>query len=572
MTNTDDTNDQSYASISDFKVAAKDTEDKFSEKMEEIHLKEKERLTRQEADTLGLSYINLTGFPIGPETISTIDRRDAKDLQAICFLKSGREIRIATTQPQHARLAEVIDKIKERFSANIEIYLISDHSFNQAVKLYDRIPQRKEVISGIKLTEDDVNSFKEEVGAEFKDITSKIIHTPLSKIVSMLIAGAVNLDASDIHIEAEEKDVKVRYRIDGILHDIATLPHDYWSKVVNRIKLLAGLKINIEREPQDGRVKLNIADDKIDVRVSTLPTAFGESVVMRLLRSKTKGLNFNDLGLRGDAMEKLNKQIGRPNGLILTTGPTGSGKTTTLYAVLTKLNNPETKIITLEDPIEYELEGINQSQVDPRKKYDFATGLKSIMRQNPDIIMVGEIRDAETATTAIQAALTGHLVLSTLHTNDAAGVVPRLMAMDVKPFLLAPAINAAMAQRLVRKICEHCKEKTDIDGTAMERIKNLLGALPEKSGAKVELTQSLVFYQGKGCPQCHQLGYKGRVGIFEIIVMDPAIEKAVLANQVSEYGMRELAQKQGMVTMVQDGLLKALDGITTVDEVFRAAE
>ncbi|MFC1663130.1 GspE/PulE family protein [Patescibacteria group bacterium] len=572
MNPADDTKDQSYSSISDFKVATKDTEDKFTEKMGEIHIKEEERQTQQEASALGLGYINLTGFPIGPETISIIEHKDAQTSKSICFLRSGREIRIGTTQPQHPQLPKVIEKIQNKYTANVELYLISDHSFEQAIKLYDRIPKYKPIISGITLTSADVNQYKKQLGTGFRDLKAKINSVPLTQLVSMLIAGAVNSDASDVHIEAEEKDVKVRFRIDGVLQDVATLPHDYWSKIINRIKLLSGLKINIDKEPQDGRVKLELEDDKIDVRVSTLPTAYGESVVMRLLRSSKQGLVFDALGLRGDVFEKLNQQIIRPNGLILNTGPTGSGKTTTLYAILTKLNDTETKIITLEDPVEYELSGINQSQVNKKKNYDFATGLKSIMRQNPDIIMVGEIRDKETAQTAIQAALTGHLVLSTLHTNDAAGVIPRLLAMEIKPFLLAPAINAAMAQRLVRLICEHCKEKDDLDQEKMERVKNLLSALPEQARKKLDLTKPLTFYKGKGCQKCNDIGYRGRIGIFEIIVMNKDVEKEILSGQVSEYKMRELAQKQSMITMIQDGLLKALDGLTTVEEVFTVSE
>lgn len=568
----DDNQSTAFTSISDFKVATRETEERFAEKMEEIDIKQKERLTRQEAGTLGLGYIDLTGFPIGPETISLISKADAIETQAICFLRSGREVRIGTVNPGHPKLRDIINTIRQTYTANVELYLISSHSFQSAIKLYDRIPRFKPAVSGVSLTEDDVKRFQQELGAGFRDLGQKLTTIPLTQVVSMLIAGAVNVDSSDIHVEAEEKDVKVRFRVDGVLQDVASLPHEYWSKIINRIKLLAGLKINIDTVPQDGRVNLQIAGDKIDVRVSTLPTAFGESVVMRLLRSSSQGLGFDDLGLRGSAYAKLKAQVSRPNGLILTTGPTGSGKTTTLYAVLTMLNKPETKIITLEDPVEYELPGINQSQVNTEKKYTFSSGLRSIMRQNPDIIMVGEIRDQETAETAIQAALTGHIVLTTLHTNDAAGVIPRLLAMNVKPFLLAPAINAAMAQRLVRRICEHCKEKQDLDQPTLERIKNLLAAIPKNSGETFDLTKPLEFYHGRGCDQCHHLGYKGRVGIYEIIIMDKGIEKEILSGQVSEFKMRELAQAQGMVTMVQDGLLKALDGITSVAEVFRAAE
>jgi type II secretory ATPase GspE/PulE/Tfp pilus assembly ATPase PilB-like protein len=290
---------------------------------------------------------------------------------------------------------------------------------------------------------------------------------------------------------------------------------------------------------------------------------------MRLLRSSSVGLTFENLGLRGRAFEQLKREVERPNGMIITTGPTGSGKTTTLYAILKKLNDPQTKIITIEDPIEYQLQGIAQSQTS--EKYTFAHGLRSIVRQDPDIIMVGEIRDLETAEIAIQAALTGHLVLSTIHTNDASGTVPRFLSMGVKPFLLAPSLNAMIGQRLVRKICAHCKEEIKLPAETIAKVEAVLKKLPEPDKKEVDLNK-MKFYAGKGCDACQGIGYKGRIGIYEIMTMNPEVEKLILAGKVSEFDMLEVAVKYGMVTMVQDGLLKALDGITTVEEVFRVAE
>jgi type II secretory ATPase GspE/PulE/Tfp pilus assembly ATPase PilB-like protein len=310
-------------------------------------------------------------------------------------------------------------------------------------------------------------------------------------------------------------------------------------------------------------------DDRVDIRASFLPTNYGESVVMRLLRSGAVGLTYEELGIQGKAFAQLTEEVKRPNGMIITTGPTGSGKTTTLYAILKKLNKKETKIITIEDPIEYQLAGINQSQTSER--YTFAKGLRSIVRQDPDIIMVGEIRDLETAEIAIQAALTGHLVLSTIHTNDAAGTVPRFLSMGAKPFLLAPALNAMIGQRLVRRICKHCKKEVKINDNDYEKTKSILEKLPPEDIKKVNF-KNMKFYQGDGCEACQGIGYRGRIGIYEIMVMDEEIEKLILSGKVSEYDMRNLAAQKGMVTMVQDGLLKALDGITSIEEVFRVSE
>jgi len=295
---------------------------------------------------------------------------------------------------------------------------------------------------------------------------------------------------------------------------------------------------------------------------------------MRLLKSSATSLKFKDLGIRGKSFVELKSQIKRPNGMIITTGPTGSGKTTTLYAILKKLNSPGNKIITLEDPIEYRLAGVNQSQIKKDKDYSFASGLKSILRQDPDIVMVGEIRDLETADIAINASLTGHLVISTLHTNSAAAAVPRFLAMGVKAFLLSPSLNAVIGQRLVRCLCPHCKEEQKLDNDTMTQVLNILNKIPASSGSKLDENElnNLKFYKGKGCPKCYGLGYKGRIGIYEVLVMSPEIEKTILDNRVSENIIQDLAQKNGMVTMLQDGLLKAKEGITTIEEIFSAAD
>jgi type IV pilus assembly protein PilB len=552
------------------KITEKETEEKLEEKLKELKLKDIEEEVSRKAYQSGLPYINLAKFPIAPEALSLISPEDALHYKVICFYKTEWEAKLASTNPENPSLADFISQFEKAHGLKTELYLISEPSFDFAYRLYATLPKIVKMVRGIEITEEDLKKFQEKIST-FRDLDKEIQKVSVSDLLTLIVAAAIQSRSSDIHVEAEEKDVKIRFRIDGVLIDVATLNIKLWPRVVTRIKLISGLKINITDRPQDGRFTIYLTNDKIDVRVSCLPTNFGESVVMRLLRSSVAGLAFEDLGLRRQAYEKLKREIERPNGMIITTGPTGSGKTTTLYAILNKLNKPETKIITLEDPIEYQLKGIIQSQVDYSKGYTFAKGLRSILRQDPDVIMVGEIRDLETAEIAIQAALTGHLVVSTLHTNDAAGAIPRFLSMGVKPYLLAPAINAIIGQRLVRRICLACKEETTLSDELLERVKKILKEIPENSQIKVDL-ENLKFYHGKGCKECQGLGYKGRIGIYEILTISPEIEKAILSGEVSEYQMRELAKKQGMVTMAQDGILKALDGITTVEEVFRVAE
>jgi type II secretory ATPase GspE/PulE/Tfp pilus assembly ATPase PilB-like protein len=407
--------------------------------------------------------------------------------------------------------------------------------------------------------------------SNFTDLQKKIGEVNTTDIITLIFGAALKIGTSDVHVEAEEEDVKIRFRIDGKLRDAASLPRVAWKQIIGRLKLLAGVKINVEDVPQDGRITIYLTNEKIDIRVSFLPTAFGESVVMRILRPKAIALEFDNLGIRGKALEDLEREIEKPNGMIITTGPTGSGKTTTLYAILKKLNQPTEKIITLEDPIEYKLQGINQSQIDHSRNYDFAKGLRSILRQDPDIVMVGEIRDAETAEIAIQAALTGHLVVSTIHTNSAAGAIPRFMSMGVKPFLLAPALNAVIGQRLVRRLKPEMSRPAKLSAAKLNQVKRILGAIPKNSGYSVDLDK-LNFME----PDPEKItptddGYKGRVGIYEIFTMTNEIEEEVLKKDVSEARIAEMATAAGMINMAQDGLLKALDGLTSVDEVLAVA-
>ena len=457
-------------------------EEKFTEKMSGIRLKEKETEVARAAAAAGFPYANLYGFPISPDAISTVERPRAEELGLVCFLNTGAEIRLGTTDPDRPEVEEVRYQIAERTQANAAVYMISENSLTVALHVYDTLPSIRKIVKGVKISEDEIKRFLDI--RSFDRLQAALVGANITDIVVILVAAALNTRSSDIHIEAEEKEIVIRFRIDGILTRVAAIPNSEWVRMISRVKLLSGLKINITSEPQDGRFTIYLAKEEIDVRVSTIPTAYGESVVMRLLRSGATGIQLETLGFRAPYDAILKAQFERPNGMIITTGPTGSGKTTTLYAILQKLNTPDVKIITLEDPVEYKLAGIAQSQIDHTKDYTFAKGLRSILRQDPDVIMVGEIRDLETAETAIQAALTGHLLLSTIHTNDAAGAIPRFMSMGVKPFLLAPALNAIIGQRLCRTIHDKCKEELKLDDVTLERVKKVLSDISPKSAPK----------------------------------------------------------------------------------------
>ncbi len=541
-------------------------------KQKEIQTSDIEKRAEMKAAQLGLPFINLRGFPVSPEALILIDEEESREKNVIAFAKLSEDIRLATNKP-----GDEVNKLAERIAkaqlSDVQVYYCSDQSMAYAMALYETLPKIIASTGGVTIESDKLKEFESAI-ANFQELQQRLEESSTTDLVSLILAAALKGGASDIHIEAEEESIKIRLRVDGILHEAASINKDKWKLIISRIKLLAGMKINITAIPQDGRITIYLASEKIEIRVSTLPTAYGESVVMRLLRPKSISLDFEELGVRGLAWERLKAEIERPNGMIVTTGPTGSGKTTTLYAVLKRLNTPEVKIITLEDPVEYKLAGINQSQIDHAKNYTFGKGLRSILRQDPDIVMVGEIRDTETAEIATQAALTGHLVISTIHTNNAAGAIPRFLSMGVKPFFLAPALNCVIGQRLVRRLCADCKAPIKLDDALLAEVQSTLKTIPESANIKLDLN-NLQFYgpseKTKTCKTCNGLGYSGRMGIYEIFTMNKEIERMILDSNVSEYDMLDVAQKHGMITMGQDGILKALDGITSVEEVLRVA-
>jgi len=556
--------------INDSKGGEVDEKSKLAEfrrKQADIKIKDTERVTKARAEELGLEYHDLFGFPISPDALIMVDEETANSLKLVCFYFDGSNIRFATTDPENKELAKKIEEISQVNYANPKLYLISERSMGFCLEMYKTIPKVRKWIPGIEITEEDIK--KLEVGiTDYKKIEEKIQTVNITDVITVLVAGALKLRVSDIHIEAEENAIAIRYRIDGVMYDVGDLDKKQWKKVISRLKIMARVKINVDDKPQDGRFSIFLKNEKNEVRVSFLPTGFGESVVMRILKADSINLPFEELGIMDRAFNQLSAEVKKPNGMILTTGPTGSGKTTTLYAVLNKLNTPEIKIITLEDPIEYQLNGIAQSQVDPSRDYTFAKGLRSILRQDPDVVMVGEIRDLETAEIAIHASLTGHLVLSTLHTNDSSGVIPRLVDMGVRPYFISPSINAIIGQRLVRRLCPHCREEHILSSEERGQLDKILAVVSPKANVNIPLELPKLYQKGKGCSECGQIGYKGRVGIYEIFTMTDNI-KSLVTKESSAFEILQQAIEEGMITMLQDGVLKALQGMTSLEEVYR---
>jgi type IV pilus assembly protein PilB len=539
----------------------------FAKKQKEIKIKEGERKAQRDADSLGIDYINLVGFPISPEALGLIPEETAKELKVVCFFYDGKNIRLGCLNPTQA-VQDQAENMANKYFADAKIYLISENSLSYALDVYRAVPKIIKYDAGVEIKPAQLKKFQDDL-ENYKNLNEKINEVNVSDIITLMLAAAIKVKASDIHIEAEEKGVVIRLRIDGVLQEAAIIESRKWEKIISRLKILAGVKINIENKPQDGRFTIFLENHKIDVRCSFLPTAFGESVVMRLLDSKATALDIDNLGIRPEVLPILKKEISKPNGLILTTGPTGSGKTTTLYAVLNRLNKPGVKIITLEDPIEYQLPGINQSQVDSKHDFSFAEGLRSVLRQDPNVVMVGEIRDLETAEIAIQASLTGHLVLSTLHTNDASGVIPRMIDLGVKPYFLAPSVNAVIGQRLVRQLCPHCRREQILKNDEEELIHKILAVMSPKSGVDTPTTLPQIYQASPdGCKHCNFTGYKGRIGIFEIFTVSDNIRQLTI-DRAPSFKILQQAIENGMITMLQDGILKVLAGHTSLDEIYR---
>lgn len=544
----------------------KKREEELEKKLREIEMRDLEEKAKDTAKANNLSYLDLTKIPIEKEALFTIEEKEAKKANLAIISKLGKNLKVGVTDPKNPETENLIKKLKQK-GFNIKLYVVSQKSLNKALELYQEKLETKPAKLGVVFIEEQkLTQLQKEIKniAELKEKIAKITTT---EIIEFVFAGALKINASDIHFEVEEKDIRLRYRIDGVLQDILKFDKEKYNPILNRIKIMSGLKLNIHDAPQDGRFTIRQKDIDIEVRVSLLPGAYGENIVMRILDPRMIKKHLEELGLRQELLDLIKQQLDRKTGAILTTGPTGSGKTTTLYAFVNYLNKPPLKIITIEDPIEYHITGIAQTQVNPEKGYGFANGLRAIVRQDPDVILVGEIRDVETAEIAMHAALTGHLVLSTLHTNSASGTIPRLIDMGIKPQIIAPALNMAMAQRLVRKLCPNCKKKRKVNADELKKIKKALASLP-KNIKIPSLNSDLEVYYSEKCDECNLTGYKGRTGLFEAFLIDREIEKVILKSpSINE--LNDLLAKKGMVTIRQDGYLKVLDGITDIKEIER---
>lgn len=531
-----------------------------------LHHQSEEERTSEFAAKINFPYIDINLIPISNDSLRTLKEEDSRRYNLAVIQKEGRKITAISADPTQEHTKNFIKKISDENEWEVKLFVASPFNMEKIWERYKKIVFVDILAQlNIQLTSQDLAKFDQEL----KDLISlkeKIKNLPTTQVLNVIMGGAYKLGASDIHLEPEEQELRLRYRIDGVLHDIAFLPIASFRSIVSRIKMMAEMKINLSDIAQDGTFEIKLDEKKVAVRVSIIPGNFGETIVMRLLDPDSIKVEVELLGMRGLAYEEIQKQINAPNGMILTTGPTGSGKTTTLYAIINKLNNPEKKIITIEDPIEYEVRGISQTQIEKSRGYTFASGLRAIVRQDPDVILVGEIRDEETADIAINSALTGHLVLSTLHTNSAAGTIPRLIEMGTKPSLIAPAVNAIIGQRLVRKLCK-CKESYAPANESIESLKKILSIISPKSRLSIPRNIDQLF-RPKGCPECNNLGYKGRVGIFEVLTLNEEIEKMIL-ELASESDLIVAALESGMITMLQDGILKAIEGITSIDEVKR---
>ncbi len=549
-------------------------DNKEDKKVKELRLNEEEEVARILSDKYSIGYIDLSGVSINTDALRLVPEAEAMEGNLAVFKIVGKKLSIAVKNPENETTKKILHSLTEK-DYEVSLFMTSKQSLEKAWTRYRDISFATETKAG---TLDISNEVIEKLLSEVKsivDITRLVGETiseqkvyRTSKIISIIIAGAIATNASDIHLEPEEEITRLRFRLDGVLIDVINLDKDTYLPMLSRLKLLSNLKLNIKENAQDGRFSVKIYNDDIEIRTSVLPGAYGESIVMRLLNPKAIQVSFDSLGIPDKLRKIFEKEIGKPDGIILNTGPTGSGKTTTLYSFLRKVHTSEIKIITIEDPIEYHLPGIVQTQTDNEKGYDFATGLKSILRQDPDVILVGEIRDGETAEIAMNAALTGHLVFSTLHTNNAAGTFPRLVELGVNPKIIPSAINVAIAQRLVRKVCTKCAKRIKIPENRKVLIDRVIKNIIKKGD---EVLQTDEIFESVGCAECNNTGYRGRIATYEAIFMDKIIEEIIYQNP-SEREIAKAANHQNILTLQEDGITKVLGGVTTLDELERVID
>ncbi|MFC1700828.1 GspE/PulE family protein [Patescibacteria group bacterium] len=543
---------------------------KFQEKLTEIRTRQEQGIAKQLAEKLNIPFLDLKIFPIETKALSLVSKEKSIKAKLAVIQKKDKELFIAVCDPRNPETKSTLSEL-ERNNYKIKIFISSLLGLKRAWTIYNKIqePKKEEIAGKVKVSKIFFDKLKKEI-KNLEDIKRQIEKIPTdqtSAIVEILLAGGIQINASDIHLEIAKEKIIIRYRIDGILQDITFLPVKSYSYILNKIKLLSGAKLNVHNKAQDGSFAIEFNKIEIQTRVSIIPSAYGENIVIRILNPKAINLELEDLGLRKDHLDTIKREIKKTKGMIITTGPTGSGKTTLLYSLIKAISKPEVKIITLEDPIEYHLKGITQTQIETEKGYSSASGLRAILRQDPDIVLIGEIRDKETAEIAIQAALTGHLVLSTLHTNDAAGAIPRFIDMDANPSSLSAGLNVIIAQRLVRRLCKECKKAISPSSKQISEMKKTLEKI------KVDypvIDKKLKIYQPnpKGCKECNN-GYKNRIGIFEMILINEEMEKLINSSP-GRIEILEKAQRQDMINFYQDGIIKVLQGITSLEEIERA--
>ncbi len=550
-------------------------EEKQNRRVAELKKEEAENLTRVMAARHNLPYLDLSIFPINIDALRIMKEENARAIKIAPFNIIDKKVQIGVLSPKSQDVVDAIDDLRHR-GYEPSLFMVSEESLNKVWERYKDLSYSFETKGGsLTISSEEVVEFLKQVRS-MADI-EKLIREALSekkiyrisKLLEIMLAGALSVGASDIHLEPEEDYVLLRYRLDGLLTDVLKFDNDTYSLVLSRIKLISNLKLNIKGKAQDGRFSIKVRDTEIEIRTSLLPGAYNDTIVLRILNPNAISVPFEELGIHPRLLSLLEKEIRKPNGMILNTGPTGSGKTTTLYAFLKKIHSPGIKIITIENPIEYHLPGIVQTQTDDEKGYTFLEGLRSALRQDPDVIMVGEIRDSETAEIAINAALTGHLVFSTLHTNNAAGTFPRLIDLGVNYKVITSAISIAMAQRLVRKLCPDCRTKKSPSDQEKGVVNRVLATFTDKTYLDGVQTESI--WEAHGCDKCRKTGYIGRIGIFEAIKSDENIEKVIEMNP-SEREVKEAAKSQNILSMTQDGILKVLAGTTSLDELGRVID
>jgi len=552
-------------------------DEKQKRKVDDLKAREEEELVQFLAQSkYNLPYIDLSGTSIETSALRHIQEDEARKNNIAPFNILGTKIHVAVKTPESSEVKAFVENLKDQGFTPI-IYMTSKASLEKAWERFEDI-SRAEVqkAGGIDILPETITELKdkieniEDVKKLIEELKNEKSHKT-SKILEIIVAGAIELEASDIHIEPGEKDVRMRYRIDGNLEEIYRFPNNIFHSIDTRIKLLSGLKLMLRQVAQDGRFSIFLKDTEISIRTSIIPGAYGDTIVMRLLDPKSIRVSLEDLGIPENLYNIITKEIKKPNGMIIITGPTGSGKTTTLYAFLSKIYDPEIKIITIEDPIEYHLSGITQTQTNSKQGYTFLEGLRSALRQDPDVIMVGEVRDSETANTAIEAALTGHLVFSTLHTNNAAGAIPRLIDLEVNPKTIPSALTLAIAQRLVRKVCKDCVTDDQTNDKDTLIINKILTEMQERGinlkDYGVEIKNTFNTKKGTGCKKCNGSGYKGRIGIYEAIRVNTKEIEDIIPNNPSERDIITTSSKQGILRMKEDGIIKVLKGITTLSEV-----